>query len=249
MSTWFQWSQDGNSGSYTVCDLSETATNHTNSWLVSEYVDLQGANEVQIGLTFMVRQCPAGLNYCKQSFSVYALQTDGQVVSGISKQDIESGNFTLVETVNATYLWTPGNPLKVNQANLTLTVSRSGIYFAFQDTGACLGLASVTLSYTYCPSVVNNGAVFKKVAAPSSSQQNTTVSGNCSDKASPYPSNIVLSLTCQNSGQWLIDSKVTCRCTAGYELVGDKCTGKIDTRFSLLSVRPLYRLMNWLTFF
>ena len=220
-----QWSQDGNSGSYTVCDLSETATNDTNSWLVSKYVDLQGANEVHIDLSFMVRQCPVGLAYCKQSFKVYILNSQGPISGGITKKAIQSGNFTPIETLNATYLWTPSNPLKMNQANLTFVAKSRGAYLAFQDTGACLALTSVALSYAYCPSIVNYGVVFEMVAAPSSSQQNLNVSGNCSDKASPFPSNSSLALSCLSSGEWVTNSKVTCQCTAGYELVGDTCTG------------------------
>lgn len=211
-----------------MCDLSETATNDTNSWLVSEYVDLQGANEVEIGLTFLIRQCPLGLAYCKHSFNVYVIQTEGPLAGGITKKEIESGNFTLIESVNATYLWTPATPSKINQANMTFAANSGGAYFAFQDTGACLALTSVTLSYAYCSNVVNHGVVFKTVAAPSSSQHNITVNGNCSDKAIPYPSNSTLALVCLSSGQWVMDNKVTCRCNAGYELVGDTCTGEIE---------------------
>ena len=181
----------------------------------------------------MVGKCPAELNFCKESFSVYALQTEGPFASGVTKRDIESGNFTFVETVNATNLWTQQDPSQVNQVNLTLAVNSFGIYFGFRDTGACLSLTSVTLSYLYCPTVVNQGVVFQKIAAPSSSQQNTTVKGNCSEKASPYPSNSTLSLTCLSSGQWMMDSQVTCQCSVGYELVGDKCVGKRDFCFQI----------------
>lgn len=176
----------------------------------------------------MVRQCPDGLTYCKQSFKVYGLLTQGPVAGGITKKEIESGNFTLIESVNTSYLWTPGNPPTVNQVNLTFVANGRSAYFAFQDTGACLSLTSVVISYTYCPSVVNHGVVFKMVAAPSSNQHNLTVNGSCSDKASPDPSNNTLALTCLSSGQWVTDDTVTCQCTAGYELLGDTCTGEIN---------------------
>ena len=211
-----------------MCDISETETNNTNSWLVSDYVDLQSANEVHMGLTFIARQCPAELTYCKQSFKVYALHTHGPVPGGITTKEIDSGNFTLIETVNATYLWTPGQTPQINQASTSFVANSSGVYFAFQDTGACLALASVLVSYMYCPGVVHNGVVFKMVAAPSSDQHNITVNGNCSEKASPYPINSILALACLSSGQWATNDKVTCKCTAGYELVGDICTGKIN---------------------
>lgn len=211
-----------------MCDISETATTDTNSWLVSDYVDLKGANEVHIGLTFMTRQCPEELTYCKQSFKVYALHTHGPIPGGITAKEIESGNFTFIETVNATYLWTPGQTPQINQANTSFVANSSNAYFAFQDTGACVALTSVLISYTYCPSILHNGVAFKLVAAPSSDQQNITVNGKCSEKAFPYPINGKLSLACLNSGQWATDDKVTCKCAAGYELVGDICTGEIN---------------------
>lgn len=211
-----------------MCDISETEKNDTNSWLISEYVDLQSANEVHVGLTFITRKCPSELTYCKQSFKVYVLHTKGPISGGITKKEIESGNFTFIERVNATYLWTPGHTPQMDQVNMSFVANSRGAYFAFQDTGACLALTSVMLSYTYCPGIVHNGVVFRTVAAPSSDQQNITVNGNCSEKASPYPSNGTLALACLNSGQWATDDKVTCKCTAGYELVGDTCTGEIN---------------------
>ena len=226
-----QWSRDSRSGGYTVCDLSETGTNHTNSWLVSEYVDLQDANEAIIELEFTARQCPSGLPFCKQNFDVYVLQTNGAFVNGITKAHVQSGNFSLVSSVNATSLWTPGNSQQVNRVNMTFAVSRGGgLYIAFQDKGACIALMSVKLSYAYCPNVVNHGAVFKKTPVPSISQHNITVNGNCSDGASVHLSNSTLALTCLSSGQWEADDTVTCLCTAGYELVGDTCTGEAGTR-------------------
>lgn len=210
-----------------MCDLSETAANHTNSWLVSEYVDLQDANEVHVEFTFVMRQCPSGLPYCKHSFKVYELQTNEPLVGGITKMKVQSGQFTLVDTVNASHFWTPGNAMPINRVNLSFIVSRTGVYLAFQDTGACIALMSVTLSYTYCPNTVNHGVVLKKTPAPSSSQQNATVGGNCAGSASPYPSNSVLALACLSSGQWVTDDKVTCLCTAGYELVEDTCSGEM----------------------
>ena len=211
-----------------MCDISETETNNTNSWLVSDYVDLQNANEVNMGLTFTARQCPAELTYCKQSFKVYALRTNGPLPGGITKKEIESGHFTFIETVNATDLWKPGQTPQINQANTSFVANSSGAYFAFQDTGACLAFTSVLVSYTYCPSIVHDGVVFKMVVAPSSEQQNITVTGNCSEKASLYPVNNTLAMACLNSGQWVTNDKVSCKCSAGYELVGDTCTGKIN---------------------
>ena len=211
-----------------MCDISETATNDTNSWLVSDFVDLESANEVHLGLTFMARQCPGKLNHCKQNFKAYALHTHGPISGGITTKETESGNFTFIETVNATYLSTPGQTPQINQVNKSFITNSSGAYFAFQDTGACVALTAVLISYTYCPSILHNGVVFKMVAAPSSDQQNITVSGKCAEKASPYPINSTLSLACLNSGQWVTDDEVTCKCTAGYELIGDTCTSEIN---------------------
>lgn len=229
-----------------MCDISETATSDTNSWLVSDYIDLESANEVHMGLTFMARQCPAKLNHCKQSFKVYALHTHGPVPGGITKTDIESKNFTFIETVNATYLSKLGQTPQINQANTSFVVNSSGAYFAFEDTGACVALTSVLISYTYCPSILHNGVAFNMVAAPSSDQQNITVSGKCSEKASPYPINSTLSLMCLNSGKWATDDKVTCKCSAGYELVGNICTGEINVQdFYLYSCATFTQTFFW----
>ena len=222
-----QWSHGGEVGGYSVCDLSETVNNHTNSWLVSEYIDLQGANEVHIKLLFTIRQCPSGFVYCKQAFTVFKLQRNGPEIGGITKNDVLTGKFSLVQTVNATHVWTPGVVPRMNQANINVAVNGRGIYLAFQDTGACLSLASVVVSYTYCPNVIKHGVLFNKTSAPQFSLHNVTVKGTCSSGASPYPSNSLLAATCLSTGQWVKDDKITCLCTAGYELAGDTCAGKM----------------------
>lgn len=181
-------------------------------------------------LEFVARQCPSGYPYCKQSFNVYALLRNDPVVGGITEPEVESGNFIFVGSVNATSLWTPElNTMQINQANFTMAVSPgAGLYIGFQDSGACVALVSVTVSYAYCPEVVNQGAVFRRTPAPSTRQKSITVNGNCSERALAYPSSSSLVLTCLSSGQWLDDSKVACLCSPGYELVGDSCFGEAN---------------------
>ncbi|XP_015776150.1 PREDICTED: ephrin type-A receptor 3-like isoform X5 [Acropora digitifera] len=219
------WSRDDNSGGYTVCDLSDTLVNSTNSWLISEYVDLQGAKEIHIDAEFTVRECPSQLRYCKQSFNVYTMQVNGPVVGGISEGDVQSGNFAFVDKVNATNLWIPRNAVQRNQAKVTFDVNGSkGFYLAFQDKGACVALLTVTLSYNYCPELANNGATFKKTPAPLTSNANISVIGECFNGSSVYPSQRIMSMMCLSSGQWLADNISTCLCPSGYELIMDTCS-------------------------
>lgn len=219
------WSRDDNSGAYTVCDLRQTAANITENWLISEYVDLQGANDIHMDLEFTARLCPGQLSHCKQSFNIYVMRTNGSVVEEISEKDVHSGNFVFVDRVNGANLWTPGNDVKSNQVQITVDVSGDrGIYLAFQDQGACVALLSVTLSYNYCPDIVNDGALFKKTPAPLISRAHISVIGHCFNGASEYPRNSSISLTCLSSGQWLARDTAKCLCDTGYELVGDTCS-------------------------
>lgn len=228
-----QWSRDDNSGGYTVCDLSHTSVNNTDSWLISEYVDLQGAKEIHIDVEFTVRQCPSQLPYCKQSFNVFVMQKNRSVIDGISEGDLQSGNFSFVGKMNATNLWTPGNAVHRNQAKVTFDVNGSkGLYLAFQDQGACVALLTVTLSHDYCPALANNGATFKKTPAPLSSKANISVIGECFNGSSVYPRHRNMSMMCLSSGQWLADNITMCLCASGYELIKDTCSGE---RFVLCS--------------
>ena len=219
----FQWFQNGNTGSYTVCN----PWNDTKSWLVSEYIDLQGANEIQLSLKFTSRQCLSSLHHCKQKFDVLAYQTDDPQQGGITKNQTNSGNFVFVGEVEASKQWRPPDDTPpINEAGLTIATESKGIYIAFQDTGACIALTSLTISSKYCPSVVNHGVIFNKTSAPSLNQQSITVSGTCSRRASSSPSNSKLDLLCLSSGQWEKNDRVTCLCSAGYELHGDACNSK-----------------------
>jgi len=60
------WSRSSQTGEYLVCDLAETTTKSTNSWLISNFIDLQGAASVSVKVEFTARQCDLpSLPFCK----------------------------------------------------------------------------------------------------------------------------------------------------------------------------------------
>ncbi|XP_032228565.2 ephrin type-B receptor 4 isoform X2 [Nematostella vectensis] len=216
------WRRDSSTQEYTTCDLQQTLTNSTDSWLISDYIPLQPAVAVTLWLTFTVRECPSSLPHCRQHFAVYTRHSAGQISEGVSKVDIQSGNFTLIGNATASAVWAPGQPRVHNSVSMTFPAGNAGVYIGFQDVGACVAVREVRMTYQYCSEVVaSDGAVFNRTVAPLPGTV-AQVSGICQGMTQPF-SNSSTHAQCLSDGRWNISAEVTCQCQAGYQPVSRLC--------------------------
>jgi len=218
----FQWSREGVTGSYVVCDIASTTTNHTDSWLVSDIIQSQDAKDVTISLTFTTRTCPPGYPYCVTYFKVLALQSDTPIT--VYKQTIAGGNFTFVSNATADVTWTNGQSPQNNVVNVTQVLSEQNFYLAFQDIGSCIAVKAISVTFKFCSSVTSNGVTFNKTIAPPLRDKEVNVTGRCLDHASS--SSALLVAKCLSSGYWRTDNSNVCLCNPGFEMVNGKCIGK-----------------------
>lgn len=111
---------------------------------------------------------------------------------------------------------------------MSFVVNSSGVYFVFEDMGVCVVFMFVLILYMYCLSILYNGVVFNMVVVFFFDQQNIIVSGKCFEKVFLYFINSIFFLMCFNFGKWVMDDKVICKCSVGYEFVGNICIGEIN---------------------
>lgn len=222
----FQWGRSSQTGEYLVCDLPETATKSTNSWLTSNFIDLQGAVSVTVQLEFTARQCDRqSLPFCRESFMLYVYQTDQRLISGVKKSTILAGHFTFAVTIAPSHVWNSAQARITNKAAVRLTVQSKGLYLGFRDIGGCIALGKVKVVTNFCPGKIIGGASYNRTPSPSNGHV-VKVNGNCAvNSESPHNAN-TLHMQCQSNGTWSRPaSAATCLCKPGYQVTPQGCQG------------------------
>lgn len=130
-----------------------------------------------------------------------------------------------IDVIGAKYLFTdPGN-VRVNEETRSIPVAQGGgIYFAFQDTGACMTLLSVRVYYIACPQVVMGLAGFPAASAGPELASVVRVSGVCVEDS--Y-GELIPAAFCKADGSWLTVSD-GCVCREGFrpDHAAQTCTGE-----------------------
>jgi hypothetical protein len=97
------------------------------------------------------------------------------------------------------------------------------IRFAIRDTGACISLLSVEVSYVTCSQFTKFGIVFPETSTGKDLTDLIQVSGKCPMFTSYTQTPKAI---CTAKGEWLItDQNLAnrCLCLPGYEFVDDRC--------------------------
>ena len=223
----FKWSRSSQTGEYLVCDLQETATKNTNSWLISNFIDLQGAISVTVYVEFTARECDLqSLPFCKQSFNLHYYQTDSIVPSGVQKSTILAGHFSLASQIRALNVWSSGQARIYNNATAQFSVQTRGIYLGFQDTGGCIALGKVRVSYNVCPAQIIGGASYSRTPSPPLGGA-LKVYGNCGVNSANLRNSTSLYIECLSNGSWRKpENEAKCFCKPGYQITSQGCQGK-----------------------
>lgn len=212
-----------------VCDLPETTNKSTNSWLISNFIDLQSAILVTVNVEFTARQCDLQLlPFCKQSFYLHNYQTDSMIAAGAPKAAILAGHFTLIGEIKAQRVWSSGHARIKNNATVQFSVQRRGLYLGFQDTGGCISLGKVRVSYNFCPAQIIAGVRYTRTSSPSA-RGALRVYGKCGvNSESPHNATSVY-MECLSNGSWSSpNSGMTCFCKPGYQTTSQGCQGKFQ---------------------
>ncbi|RNA09829.1 Ephrin type-A receptor 4 [Brachionus plicatilis] len=97
------------------------------------------------------------------------------------------------------------------------------VRFAIRDTGACISLLSVQVSYVTCSALKKYGILFPETPTGKDLTDLVQVDGQCPDNSvfTQKPKAI-----CTAKGEWLItDSNLVtkCQCNPGFEFINEKC--------------------------
>lgn len=120
----------------------------------------------------------------------------------------------------------PGDSINVELREIPLTGGddEQSIRFAIRDTGACISLLGVEVSYTTCPMFKKYGIMFAETPTGRDLTDLIQVSGKCPAFSS---STHLPKAICTAKGEWLITDQslsTRCLCLPGYEFKDDTCS-------------------------
>uniref|UniRef100_A0A0K2UVZ0 receptor protein-tyrosine kinase n=1 Tax=Lepeophtheirus salmonis TaxID=72036 RepID=A0A0K2UVZ0_LEPSM len=197
---------------YVACDVGYP---NVNNWLRTPLVRSRGVARLYIEIKFSVRNCrlfPGEALQCKETFRLYASSSSSS--SGGDSWD--QADYTMLDRIAADEgRITSNDEMIINTEVRSLDVSnmKRGLYFLFQDEGACLTLLAVKVYYLTCPRVVLNLAQYPETPTGKGVASIERVQGKCVPHAVPKGDLFNL---CQADGSWAYSSG-TCLCVEGYE--------------------------------
>ncbi|XP_063162886.1 ephrin type-B receptor 1 isoform X1 [Candoia aspera] len=203
---------------YQVCNVFEP---NQNNWLLTTFINRQGAHRIYTEMRFTVRDCSSLPNVpgsCKETFNLYYYETDSIIATKKSAFWTEAP-YLKVDTIAADESFSQvdfgGRLMKVNTEVRSFgPLNRNGFYLAFQDYGACMSLLSVRVFFKKCPSVVQNFAIFPETMTGAESTSLVIARGTCIPNAEEV--DVPIKLYCNGDGEWMVPIG-RCTCKAGYE--------------------------------
>ena len=196
---------------YVVCDLSYP---NVNNWLWTPFIQRNGANRIYIEIKFSLRNCdlfPGNAVKCKETFSLLYYEFDAATRE---PPPWEPESYKLIDRIAADEgRFTKNEEIIINTETRSVEVTHKGLYFAFQDQGACLSLLSVKVYYLTCPETTVQFAHYPETATGTDLGSVEKVFGRCVENSVPTqePTNL-----CKGDGLWVFHTG-GCACMAGYE--------------------------------
>lgn len=108
----------------------------------------------------------------------------------------------------------------------TTSNSDSFIRFAIRDSGACISLLSVEVSYLTCSAFTKHGIYFAETSTGRDLTDLIQVNGKCPLNSISSSSNQMPKAICTAKGEWLITDQslsTRCLCMPGFEFINDEC--------------------------
>ena len=216
---------------YQVCNVMEA---NQNNWLRTHWIGRGGAQRVYIEIKFTLRDCnslPGVTGSCKETFSLYYYES-----SAAREPHVRQSMFSKMDTVAAdesfTQLDIGDRVMKLNtEVREVGSLTRAGLYLAFQDVGACVALVSVRVFYKRCPLAVRRLARFPDTATGADASSLVEVRGSCvrnaQEKDEPK-------MYCAPDGEWLVPIG-SCLCEPGFEERSVACQRESSPQRALLS--------------
>ena len=113
---------------------------------------------------------------------------------------------------------------------MPLTKGSKGVYFAFQDQGACISVLAIKVYYITCPNVTVNSATFPETPTGPDVSSLVETFGQC------LPNSVQVDppkYLCKSDGSWDYMTG-SCQCMPGTEKLQNACRSKCTGSFKVI---------------
>ena len=215
---------------FSLCSLLDNIPREPSNWLLSQVIDTQRIQRVEISITYTIDPpCSANPNtkFCNDSFDLYVWESDVKVTADKIPNPIESySSFKKLVTISG-----PTGSQRTLRT-IPLQLDRSFIVIGFRDQVGCTALYSIEVTYNVCPSTTlpNSLVYLPQTEAPARALESTPVDGMCIKDSSHVQGN--LTVLCESNGQWNTSQfEGKCYCNEDMQNVGGACSGMLRYRF------------------
>ena len=136
-------------------------------------------------------------SFCREKFSILMSQSTSTDRPRIAPSTSDISNWTIVDTVAST------EDITVEQINIG-NLFGNGIFIAFVNTGACMELSHVKVSYKFCPAVVADFAEFERTHTGATAASIINQEGVCVENAIQNGRVVILCHVCLGNTSQLL---------------------------------------------
>ena len=215
---------------FSLCSLLDNIPREPSNWLLSQVIDTQRIQRVEISITYTIDpSCSANPNtkFCNDSFDVYVWESDVKVIADKIPNPVnDDSSYRKLVTISG-----PTGSQRTLRT-IPLQLDRSFIVIGFRDQVGCTALYSVEVTYNVCPSATlpNSLVYLPQTEAPARALEFTPVDGMCAADSSYVQGS--LTVLCESNGQWNTSQfEGKCYCNEDMENVGGVCSGTLRYRF------------------
>ena len=243
-----QWSYTPGSNLYSLCSLVDNIPREPINWLISEVIDTQRTQRVEITITYTIDP-PCSVNpnvkFCNDSFDVYVWESDVMVTADKIPNPInDDSSYRKLVTISG-----PTGSQRTLRT-IPLQLDRQFIVTGFRDQVGCEALYSVEVTYDVCPSTTLPSSLvyLPETEAPARALESTPVDGTCAVDSSYVQGS--LTVLCESNGQWNTSQfEGKCYCNEDMQNVGGACSGMLRYRFfdedlTVITKPLLYEVQN-----
>ena len=215
---------------FSLCSLLDNIPREPSNWLLSQVIDTQRIQRVEISITYTIDP-PCSLNpnakFCNDSFDVYVWESDVMVTADKIPNPInDDSSYRKLVTISG-----PTGSQRTLRT-IPLQLDKSFIAIGFRDQVGCTALFSVEITYNVCPSTTlpDSLVYLPETEALSRALKSTPVDGMCAVDSSHVQGS--LTVVCESNGQWNTSQfEGKCYCNEDMENVGGVCSGTLRYRF------------------
>ena len=215
---------------FSLCSLVDTIPREPINWLLSQVIDTQRIQRVEISITYTINppcSTVANAKFCNDSFDLYVWESDVKVTADKIPNPVnDDSSYRKLVTISGH----TGSQRTLR--TIPLQLDRSFIVIGFREEVGCTALYSVEVTYNLCPSTTlpDSLVYLPQTEVPSRALESIPVDGMCAVDSSHVQGS--LTVLCQSNGQWNITSQFEgkCYCNEDMENVGGACSGTLRYR-------------------